>query len=156
MKAKLLYLFVFIGTLSACTKDQFQTKPQLKLKDVKTSLIQTQGGTVGGIVEFDLEVTDAEGDIQGEIMIDKIFTGTNNCPGNTITNLRYPIPEFPSSQNQKVIVRVKISNIVLSGYLLITNKCNSFPDISYFNFAITDKAGNVSDTLRTDPITIPQ
>jgi hypothetical protein len=156
MKAKLLYLFIFGALFSACSKDKFTTKPQLKLKEIKTANVQSAGGTNGAILEFELEVTDAEGDVQGELYIDKVYAGQNpTCStSSTILGLIYPVPEYPGSANQKVLVRVKFANISLPGYAIITNQCTD-PDTSYFNFAITDKAGNTSDTLRTEAILLP-
>ena len=156
MKAKLLYLFLFAALFTACQKDNYTTKPQIKLKDIKTANVQTAGGTTGAILEFELEVTDAEGDVQGEIHIDKVYAGQNpTCStSGTIMGLIYPVPEYPGSVNQKVLVRVKFANISLPGYAIITNQCTD-PDTSYFNFSITDKAGNTSDTLRTEAILLP-
>ena len=156
MKAKLLYLFLFAALFTACKKDNYTTKPQIKLKEIKTANVQSGGGTNGAILEFELEVTDAEGDVQGEIYIDKVYAGQNpTCStSSTIIGLIYPVPEYPGSANQKVLLRVKFANISLPGYAIITNQCTD-PDTSYFRFAITDKAGNTSDTLRTEAILLP-
>lgn len=156
MKAKLLFLFLFAGLLSGCTKNKFDTKPQIKIKSVKVGNITDQFGTTGAAIEIELTVTDKEGDAKGTIAIDKVDTARVPCPANTLLQDIYQIPDFPTETNQEVTFKVRYSTITLIGYGLMSGpRCQPRADTSYFRFTITDKAGNVSDPVRTDPIAIP-
>lgn len=155
MKAKLLFLFLTVAILVACKKDKYETKPKLTLKKAESYGITTTNGT-GSVVDIEFEVTDKEGDVQDSIMIQKVDAGKNPCPGNSIlTNLDYTIPNFPKTPNQKVTFRVRFSTLNLDGYALIGGPaCSPRKDTSRFFFVVRDKAGNKSDTLKTDAIAI--
>jgi len=156
MRAKLLFLFLFAGILAGCKKDKYQTKPQLKIKDLKVSAITTLNGT-GSAVEIDFEVTDKEGDVEDSIFIQKVDAAKNPCPGNSIlSNLDYRIPNYPNTPNQKVLFRVRFSTLNIQGYALLGGAaCPPRKDTSYFRFVVKDKGGNKSDTLKTDVIAFP-
>lgn len=156
MRAKLLFLFLFAGILSGCKKDKYQTKPQLKIKDLTVGTITTLNGT-GSAVEINFEVTDKEGDVEDSIFIQKVDTAKIPCPGNSIlTNLDYKIPDYPNSANQKVLFRVRFSTLNVEGYALLGGPaCPPRKDTSYFRFVVKDKAGNKSDTLKTVAIAFP-
>lgn len=155
MKAKLLFLFVFASLLAGCGKDKYTTKPQVEIKSVKQGDIMTPSGNNGKFVEFDLTVTDKEGNAQGEILIDKLDAPLPACQTNAIPDLVYLIPEFPGEPNQKVTVKVKFSNGSITGYAnLPGNKCNSAAHIAIFRFRVVDKGGDTSNAVQSDPITL--
>ncbi len=156
MRAKLLFLFLFAGILTGCKKDKYQTKPQLKIKDLTVGTISTLNGT-GSAVEINFEVTDKEGDVEDSIFIQKVDAANIPCPGNSIlTNLDYKIPDYPNSTNQKVIFRVRFSTLNVEGYALLGGPaCSPRKDTSYFRFVVKDKAGNKSDTLKTEKVFFP-
>lgn len=156
MRAKLLLLFLFAGILSGCKKDKYQTKPQLKIKDISVGTITTSNGT-GSAVQIDFEVTDKEGDVEDSIFIQKVDAAGIPCPGNSIlSNLDYKIPDYPNSTNQKVLFRVRFSTLNIDGYALLGGAaCPPRKDTSFFRFVVRDKAGNKSDTLVTKPIALP-
>lgn len=156
MKAKLLFLFLFTGILAGCNKDRYQTKPQLKLKDLKVGTITTANGT-GSAVEIVFEVTDKEGDVEDSIFIQKVDAARIPCPGNSIlSNLNYRIPDYPNTSNQKVIFKIRFATVNVNDYALLGGpSCPPRKDTSYFRFVVKDKAGNKSDTLKTDAIAFP-
>lgn len=155
MKAKLLFLFVFASLLAGCGKDKYTTKPQVEIKSVKQGEIVNPAGGTGKFVEFDLTVTDKEGDAQGEIIIDKLDAPSPACQTNARPDLIYAIPDFPSEPNQKVTVKVKFSNGSITGYAnLPGNKCNSAAHIAIFRFRVVDKGGDTSNAVQSDPITL--
>lgn len=156
MRAKLLFLFLFAGILAGCKKDKYQTKPQLKIKDLTVSTITTLNGT-GSAVEINFEVTDKEGDVEDSIFIQKVDAANIPCPGNSIlTNLDYKIPDYPNSTNQKVLFRIRFSTLNVEGYALLGGPtCPPRKDTSYFIFIVKDKAGNKSEPLKTGPIAFP-
>ena len=59
MKTKILVTFLVATVLAACGKDKYTTKPQLTFKSVNTTLLQPNQS-----IQFIIEVTDREGDIQ--------------------------------------------------------------------------------------------
>jgi len=160
MKAKLLFLFVFAALLAGCGKDKYTTKPQVELKSVKISDIITSGGGAAKIYEFELTVTDKEGNAQGEIIIDKLDAPLPACQQNGGFTESYAMPPFPGETNQKVTVKVKYSdpNSNLIGYRTLgPNLCTSpsQPHIAIFQFRVVDKGGDTSNVVRTEPITLP-
>ena len=160
MKAKLLFLFVFAALLAGCGKDKYTTKPQVELKSVKISDIITSGGNPAKIYEFDLTVTDKEGNAQGEIIIDKLDAPLPACQQNGGFTESFAIPPFPSETNQKVTVKVKYSdaNSNIIGYRTLgSNSCTSpfQPHIAIFQFRVVDKGGDTSNVVRSEPITLP-
>lgn len=155
MKAKLLFLLVTGALLAGCGKDKYQTKPQIKIKSVKVGDITDAFGNTGKVVEFDLTVTDKEGDVQDTITIDKIDAASPACPGNTLLGDKYKIPDFPGEANQQVTIKIKYANINIAGYgLLGGSSCAPQTDVSRFRFVVTDKAGNRSDSITTEPVAL--
>ena len=155
MTAKLLLLFVTTTLLAGCGKEKYQTKPQIKIKSVKVGNITDGLGNTGKVIEFDLTVTDKEGDVQDTITIDKIDASSPACPGNTLLGDKYKIPDFPSSPNQQVTIKVKYANINIEGYgLLGGSACPPATDVSRFRFVVKDKAGNRSDSVTTEPVAL--
>jgi hypothetical protein len=156
MKAKLLFLFVFAALLAGCSKDKYTTKPQVEIKSVRQGDIVSQSGGSGKFIEFDLTVTDKEGDVQGEIIIDKLDAPLPACQTNALPDLVYPIPDFPGEPNQKVTVKVKFSNATISGYATLSgNRCPSAAHIAIFRFRVVDKGGDTSNAVQSDAITLP-
>ena len=127
-----------------CSKDKFTTKPQLSFKDVNSYNIPR-----GGLMIFNLELTDKEGDVSDSIFIKTV---TANCPSSDLPDpLAYRIPEFPTSANIKAQMQIvyengtnNTGNAIYNG-----NKCSK-NDTTYFYFWMKDKGNHVSDTIRTD------
>ncbi len=155
MKAKLLFLFLFTTALAACKKDKYQTKPSLELKEVKVGGIQDAAGTVGSTIEFEITVTDKEGDVEDSIFIDKV-DATGKCAGNNLLRDIYKIPDYPNNANQKVTFKVRYATINVLGYGLLGGaSCPPRKDTSFFRIVVSDKAGNKSDTLKTGAVALP-
>ncbi len=155
MKAKLLFLFLITTALAGCRKDKYQTKPSLELKEVKVGGIQDASGTIGSTVEFEIIVTDKEGDVEDSLFIDKL-DATGICPGNNLLRDIYKIPDYPNKDNQRVTFRVRYATINVLGYALLGGpSCPPRKDTSFFRFIVSDKAGNKSDTLFTGPVALP-
>lgn len=156
MKAKLLLLTIIpLFIITACKKDQYKTKPNIEIKEIKVFEANTPNG-VCSLIEIDLEVFDKEGDVKDSIFLDKFDAATVPCPGNTIDKLSFRIPEFPGS-NQKALFRLKFSTIQVDGYSNVGGaQCPPRKDTSVFRFWVKDLAGNRSDTLTTPRIAIPR
>ena len=78
MKSKLLIATITCACLTACTKDEFTTKPQLTFISVnQTEFVQ------GDLIEFNLEYTDKEGDILITSLASSRSMGGRSASGTT-------------------------------------------------------------------------
>ncbi len=153
MRISFAICFVIFFTVS-CGKDKFSDKPILKLKSISPS----QEVPVGATLIFTLEYTDAQGDLAGvPVGIEKI-SSLSPCPDlgldpSFIEPTYYTIPEdLPASANQKGEIVITLSPSQYEG----DKRCYPAQESeeAIFKFWITDLAGNESDTLVLDPITI--
>jgi hypothetical protein len=143
MKTKILLTLLVVSILGGCNKDKYETKPQLKFKKVNSKSFRQ-----GDQITFTLEVTDAEGDVQDSIFVQK---RTRNCSQSTFTE-RYLMPQFVPGKNFK-------ADIDISFFYNVNDRtfpqfqgpqCVGRNDSSIVRFWIKDKAKNVSDTVSSD------
>ena len=141
----ILFLLVFAVS---CSKDNFTTKPQLKIKSVNATEIfgdQT--------LEFVIRLTDKEGDFSSFFG----YSGTTtNCAASDFSDSSLlAIPDdFITSKNKDGDVVIDLTRS-----LRHSNFCpapgNTFEtDTTVYSFWTKDRAGNVSDTVRSGPIII--
>ncbi|MFN4286430.1 MAG: hypothetical protein ACK4E8_10755 [Lacibacter sp.] len=156
MRAKLSYLFLTLLLLTACKKDNFDTRPRLELRDFRVFQVTTPSGS-GTLIEIEFNALDKEGDVKDSIFIDKLDAGSIPCPANNLTGLKYRIPDFPGNR-QRTLLRLQFSvNVQLDGYVLLNGpQCPGRADTSTFRFWVKDLAGNISDTLVTPRAFIPR
>ncbi|MBS1628006.1 MAG: hypothetical protein JSR09_00410 [Bacteroidetes bacterium] len=148
MKTKLLIVTLIAFAIIACNKGQFTSKPQLSFKSIN-SLTFSQGQ----VLNFQINFTDAEGDIQDTMWIQKV---SKTCPSSPGTNfaVKYKVPDFPTTKNLSGYFDINFAyNTTSTGYVSITG-CGTINDSSYFRFVLKDKANNVSDTLVSPVITL--
>ena len=138
MRYTILFSILLFTILTGCTKDKFKSTPSLKFKSVSSKIIPPNSG-----IQFTLEFTDAEGDLNDSIYIEKIEP---TCENSNFTDY-YDIPSFPVSKNEKGNILVNFR------YFDIAPQCQR-NDTAVFRFAIKDKAGHVSDTASSPPIII--
>jgi hypothetical protein len=138
---------VAILIIAACGKDNFTTKPQLTFLKAEDYDVDR-----GGLIEMKLEFTDAEGDLQDSIYIQRVVP---RCTQSNQT-IGYPMPAFPTTKDVKGEIDITFVNgVFLPGYVAIPSPACGRPDTTTFRFWIKDKAKNVSDTVTTDkPIII--
>ena len=141
-------IFVLAFLLFSCGKDKFTTKPQLKYKSASATTIS---GSQTLTIKFDL--TDKEGDFTSLLGMKKTVAG---CPtSNFIDSSSFVIPdEFIKTKGDHGEV-----NVILDRGKRGSNSCllpggAIRPDTTIFSFWTRDKAGNVSDTARTETIII--
>jgi len=139
MKAKILILFVIAIITNSCNKGLYTDKPQLFFKSVNTTVLK-----LNDILSFSIEFTDAQGDVQNLLWIQKV---TKNCAlSNSIDS--FPIPAFPTSKNLKGQFDISLAYGSNLGYPSIKEpKCGNQNDTCVFKFWARDLAGHVSDTL---------
>jgi hypothetical protein len=136
-----------IVVLFACSKDKFETKPRLEIKDYNTRDI-----TIGGELVIRLNYFDKEGDLgQAPFTAIRVRTNALALPPaqEKADTFRYALPEFPDKDNGEITFRLPYDFLRESISPLIN-------DSLIFRFAVVDKAGNTSDTISTEPIIVRQ
>jgi hypothetical protein len=132
---------LFLLILS-CGKDDFQSRPQLTLQSVSSSVVPPQSG-----LQIIMRLTDKEGDFTDTVWVEKI---TTRCPNSNFRDsLLYRIPsETPRKKNFDGEVVVTFS------YPFELQPRCTRDDTAVFSFWMKDMEGNRSDTVRTQPIII--
>jgi hypothetical protein len=132
---------LFLLILS-CGKDTFQSRPQLTLKTVSSSIVPPQSG-----LQIVMRLTDKEGDFTDTVWVQKI---TTRCPSSNFRDsLLYRIPdETPRKKNFDGEVVMTFS------YPFELQPRCTRDDTAVFSFWMKDRAGNRSDTVRTQPFII--
>jgi hypothetical protein len=148
MKTKLLILLAIPVMFYACKKDTYNTKPQISIKSINSKELKQ-----GELLIFQLTFTDAEGDIQDSLWIQKISRTCPNTAGAQFTS-RVLIPDFTPTSNLKGILEVGYAyNANIQGYSSMSG-CGTRNDTCYFKFWMQDKQKNKSDTITTENIVL--
>jgi hypothetical protein len=145
MNTKILVTLFVLTFLAACNKDKYTSKPQLRIKSVSTKELHP-----GETITFKIEVTDAEGDIQDSIWVQRFVP---RCSNSDFT-AAYKMPTFTTTKDLKGEIQVCYGyGINLGCPILPGPGCNS-NDSTTFKFWIRDKAKNTSDTISSEQIVI--
>ena len=144
MKNRLLIITTLSLILFACSKDKFQTKPQLKLKSLSTTRVAPAGN-----LRVLLECTDKEGDVDDSLLV--VRERLNKRGFLRLAPSPYKIPEFPNSAKAEFEITLNyqfglvfgIPPIRIPGSVGFINE----PDTLNLKIVARDKAGNKSDTL---------
>lgn len=147
MKAKLLILFVIMATvIVGCNKGSFTSAPQLTFKGVDHLILPPDN-----TIEFQLNYTDKEGDIQSHIYVEKI---TQNCSASNFNELDSIPPNVPKIGDSKGEIDLDYAyGPNLGAEPLQEPQCQGQNDTCVFRFALTDLAGHTSDTI-TSPVIV--
>jgi hypothetical protein len=148
MKTKILILLAIPAMFYACKKDTYTTKPQISMKSISATTLSQ-----GDLLTFNISFTDAEGDIQDTLWVQKI---SRTCPGTPGAQFisRNRVPNFTPTSNLKGILEINYAyNANIPGYSTIVG-CGTKNDTAYFKFWLQDKAKNVSDTLVSENIVL--
>ena len=131
-----------------CQKSTYTSKPQLSVESISgTTLGQ------GSLLLFQIQFTDAEGDIQDTLWVQKI---SRTCPGTPGAQFisKNKVPDFTPTSSLKGILEIGYAyNANIPGYSTMSG-CGTRNDTAYFKFWLKDKAKNVSDTLVTENIVL--
>jgi hypothetical protein len=147
MRAKLGLVLAFSLVIASCSKDSYNTKPNLTFKSVNsTSFVN------GSQIIFSINFTDKEGDLQDSVWIQKI-TRTNGC---TNFSDRSKIPTFTPTPNLSGILEIgySVGSSANSTYPVLPGCPANKNDTCYFKFWARDLGGNVSDTVTSPDIII--
>lgn len=148
MKTKILILLALPVMFYACKKDTYTTKPQIKVKSINSTTLSP-----GSLLVFQLEFTDAEGDVQDTLYIQKFSRVCPTQPGVQF-NTKNKVPDFSPTSNLSGIFEISYAyNINMPGTLNISG-CGTKNDTAYFKFWLKDKANNISDTIITENIVL--
>jgi hypothetical protein len=134
-----MLLFLF-----SCNKDKYTTIPQLKYKSANKKVFKS-----GDIITFTLSFTDAEGDLQDSLYVEKFEP---KCVNSRFKQL-YKIPSFPTSKNQSGEITITYGYNVSSYPPILGPQCNR-NDTCIFKFVLKDKAKNKSDTATSETIVL--
>lgn len=141
------FLFLaFILLLTGCKKNKYTTVPQLKYKSVNTTVLAP-----GNIIRFTLSFTDAEGDLSGDLYVEKFDPKCDKSGSRDI----YALPSFPTSKDQAGEISVSYGyNVPGFPVPILPPQCSNRDDTCVFKFVLKDKAQNVSDTAVSETIVI--
>jgi hypothetical protein len=130
-----------------CKKDKFSTTPQLKYKSVSTKVLFPDQ-----IITFKLSYTDAEGDLEDSLYVEKVVP---RCSSSNFTQ-KYPLPRFPTGKNAEGEIEVAYAHGInlLPDYPTIGAPICSTNDTCFLRFMLKDKAQNKSDTVNSEMIVI--
>jgi hypothetical protein len=147
MMKNTLTAFLFLALITGCSKNKFQTKPQLKL--LSTSALDV---AKNGTLEVSLEFTDKEGDVDDSVLVRRYRT--NRRPvgpqGTKLDSFRLKIPDFPDRQKGELNIIFSYQDLIMTVDDLSvpgTNPVQIESDSIVYKFVARDKAGNKSDTL---------
>jgi len=142
-------LFLLLGTLVACDKDKFETKPQLTLKSINTNEVPYNGNLV-----VTLEFTDKEGDVNDSLFV--IRERLNVRGPFVAAPSPFKIPNFPERNQGEMQINFDFQTQLISGLPSIripgTVPSQYEPDSLILKFVARDKEGNLSDTLTVNDI----
>ena len=135
---------IFILFLFSCNKNKYNTIPQLKYKSANKKVFVS-----GDVIVFTLSFTDAEGDLQDSLYVEKFEP---RCVNSRFKQL-YKIPSFPTSKNQSGEIAVTYGYNVASYPPILGPQCNK-NDTCVFKFVLKDNAQNKSDTAVSETIVL--
>lgn len=138
------FVAVLLVVTVACDKEGIETKPSLRLKSVSTDFVPLNGS-----LRFIFEFSDKEGDITLPLGLEKISSTCNDA--SYIDTVKFGFPNIPGTKNTDGTLEVNLTNINL---LPIRCHGQDTVELAVFKFWIRDDAGNTSDTVTTEPITI--
>jgi len=141
-------ILLLLIVLAACTKNSFTTKPQLKIKSVNSTEISGDE-----TLEFIIRLTDKEGDFSNYF---GISTRTPNCPASDFTDSSlFQIPQdFIDAKKNDGDIVLDLGKGQRHSNLCPGPGSTFLTDTTVFSFWTKDRAGNVSDTVRSEPIII--
>jgi len=144
MKLRSLTVLAVVVMLAACEKDSITTKPQLRLTSISSDFVP-----LGGSLSFTFEFSDKEGDLSRPMGIEKISSSCADV--GYIDTVKFAFPDIPGTSNTDGILEVNLNSVNLYPV-----RCHGQDSVeqAVFKFWIKDDAGNISDTVTTEPITI--
>jgi hypothetical protein len=145
--------FLLLALITGCSKDNFETKPQLKLLSVSDKVVPRNG-----TLDVALEFTDKEGDVYDSIFVSKQRLNVRTT-ATTRDSFRLKVPTFPNNTKGELSFTLNYQQHLISAQtpLSVPGTSNPVlfePDTVNIRFVLRDKAGNKSDTLVIDNVVV--
>ena len=150
MKTRISLAIIVIFGMTACDKDNFETKPQLELKSRNTDIVP-----VNGDLRLNIEFRDKEGDVSDSLLI--VRQRLNKKGPVQLAPSPYGIPDFPTTDKGEFEVTLDYQFDLTVGLTPISIPGSGNPpkreiDTMRLKIVARDKAGNKSDTLVVDNV----
>ncbi len=101
----------------------------------------------GSTLVLQIQVTDKEGDVTDSLFMNRVRY--NQKVRTTLRDsIYFKVPDAPNSADGIIQLDLDYNNYLAAAQNPLEN------DTIAFRFALKDKAGNVSDTITTDPIVV--
>jgi hypothetical protein len=141
-------IFLVAVLVLGCEKGSFTTKPQLKFKSMNSNRISGNQ-----VLVIKLELTDKEGDFTTLLGYKKTVAG---CPtSDRLDSTFFKIPEdFINTKGSRGEVDITLDQFSRGSVSCFLPGGGVRPDTSVYGFWTRDKAGNLSDTVYTEPVII--
>jgi hypothetical protein len=141
---KIILFTSILSIVAACDKDNFETKPRLKLLSGNDKTVQ-----FNGTLPIVLEYTDKEGDVSDSVFVKKMRLNRRIVP-TLRDSFRLKIPNFPNTTKGEITVNLDYTAIISA--LNPPNIPGTVParkesDTLNIQISVRDKAGNTSDTI---------
>ncbi len=151
---KILAFVLVVTILAACGKDEFQTKPQIKIISVSSEVLPKPSSGETYFTTITLRFTDKEGDVDSSlIFIRERLNRRNTVP---VASAKFTVPEFPSQSEGEIAVNLN-NNQLSQGFTEINIPGTGGQveaDTMKVSFVLADKKGNRSDTASTTIVVI--
>ena len=152
MKYTLLIVAV-LAVLMSCGKNNYQTKPQIKVKSVNTSVLPQNGDA---LLVTTFTFTDKEGDIKnGTFTYLPVLLNKRPLSNTTIGYQPIDLPvdfDVPNNSKADFELRLQRANIYLD--IVQGAPTNDKNDTILIKAIFKDAAGHISDTATTDKIVL--
>lgn len=149
---KILVFCLLSGLVVACSKDKFQTTPQIKINSISSNIIP-----VNGSLRVLLEFTDKEGDVSDTVILNKVRL--NQRAVTTLRDsIKFKVPDFPKNNQGEIELDLDYQTHLISAisppFIPNSNPKQKEPDTLALKFVLQDKAGHRSDAATTNVIVI--
>lgn len=153
MKKTIIAVTVLCSVL-ACGKDEFETKPQIKVLSVSNEVVEKPVSGQGSTTVV-LEFTDKEGDVDSSLIFVRERLNRKNLV--RVQSEKFIVPEFPDKSKGEI-------QLLLTSSLHLSRSFTGIgipgtggqlePDTLKLSFVLADKKGNRSDTASTTIVVI--
>ena len=149
---KLTFACFVLVVLFACSKDKYQTAPQISIKSISNTVVPVNGGTT-----ITLSYTDKEGDISDSLFFVKKRLN-QTVVKTTRDTIAYKIPDFPNYDKGEIDMALTyifdLQSAETPPPIQGSNPSVPQPDTLVLKIWIHDKAGHTSDTVTTGQIVV--
>lgn len=147
---KIIASSLVLFLLAACSKDKYETKPTIRVKDQSAEIVPLN--VPFGVT---LEFTDKEGDVSDSIIV---VRQRLNKRGPVTLAYSLGIPVFPSATKGEFVLDFDYNNYLTLNIPALnipgSNPVKKERDTLLLKFVARDHAGNKSDTASTQVIVL--